>query len=55
MNELRQKFAATAHFVMAVQALDVDVHGVLAEVEVGGDLFFAVAREKPLERLLNPR
>ena len=40
---------------MAMQSLDVDMNGVVAQSQVGGDLLFAVPGQEPLQRLPQTR
>src|SRR5688500_12929297 len=54
-DETREQLPAAAHLVVAVQVLDVDVHGVPADAHPKGDLLLAVAGEDALQRLADAR
>src|SRR5436309_5900094 len=49
-NEQRQQLPAARHAVPLVELLDVDVDGVAAAAEAGGDLLFAVPGQPPVAR-----
>ena len=54
-DEYREQLAAAAHAKASVERLDVDVDGVRAEPEAGGNFLLAVAGEKAIERLAHAR
>ena len=53
-QELCQQLAAAVDAGVAVQGLDVLVHGVAAEVQHGGNLLLAVAAKQELQSLALP-
>ena len=54
-DEAGEEFAAAADVEAFVELLHVDVHGVLADGELVGDLLFAVAGKKAVKRLRQAR
>src|SRR4051812_14637285 len=55
LDKPREQFAATVHIEPFIERLDVNMDGMPADPKPMGDLFFAIAGEQSLQRLLHPR